>query len=829
MPDFSKLKAAPKEERPTDPIAIFQRLRVTDSSINDLWLAQGDALRAWHSKREETDVAISLNTGAGKTLVGLLVGQSLVNELRSMVLYACSSIQLVLQTAKKAEGYGLPCTTYVRGSFNNDLAAKGEAVCLTTYQALFNGKSRFLNREVAGIVFDDAHAAEHLLRDHFSMHITKERFQEIYSVIVNEFTDYFHAVGLSTSFEEVLAGTGNRLLLVPPFEVRKVHSEILKKLQESSVCDDDNTTFAWAHLKDRIDLCAFIISSMEVTITPAFVPVRTLPYFYSPVRRVYLSATLPSEDVFVRTFGRKPSLQITPTTTAGECERMILIPQKIPNVVDDLVVAKKAIEPHKALILVPSYARAKKRADLVEPPPRESATEAIEEFKQAKGAKKLLLTARYDGVDLPGDMCRVVVIDDLPTGIGPLERFLWEYLKFSSTLRSAVASRVVQSFGRISRGMSDHGVAIITGNSLVEWLQVPKNVSSLPRFLQKQLQLGFQMSGSISSTAEVGEMIQSCLGRHRDWIEAYERFMREAGHEEDFPEPGTVAELALAEAKFAADLWHRDFPAAALHLKKVMDAARDFSSNTACWHKLWLGYALECAGDSETATMLYNQAHAGMRNIPALRPESSSALPIQAVSAARQFELVGGDVRVQRSFDRDLLFLNGTGTVKQTEEALRCLGQYLGFDASRPEQEHGTGPDVLWIFPDKTGLCVDAKTEKGTESTPSYRKEDLGQLSQHVECVKENGDVKKIIPAFIGPEVAASKSGSPPPGVKVASLSKFYDLGETVKAAYRDIAAGSLPLTVGQSTLEQFRQRGLLWPELERTPRMIELRDLKGT
>src|SRR4030095_9989609 len=109
--------------------------------------------------------------------------------------YACSSIQLVLQTAKKAEGYGLPCTTYVRGSFNNDLAAKGGPVCLTTYQALFNGKSRFLNREVAGIVFDDAHAAEHLLRDHFSMHITKERFQEIYSVIVNEFTDYFHAVG----------------------------------------------------------------------------------------------------------------------------------------------------------------------------------------------------------------------------------------------------------------------------------------------------------------------------------------------------------------------------------------------------------------------------------------------------------------------------------------------------------------------------------------------------------------------------------------------------------------------------------------------------------
>ena len=66
--DFSKFKATPKIERVFDPIAIFQRLRVTDPSINDLWLAQGDALREWHKKRAENDVAISLNTGAGKTI-----------------------------------------------------------------------------------------------------------------------------------------------------------------------------------------------------------------------------------------------------------------------------------------------------------------------------------------------------------------------------------------------------------------------------------------------------------------------------------------------------------------------------------------------------------------------------------------------------------------------------------------------------------------------------------------------------------------------------------------------------------------------------------------
>jgi|CZKV01.1.fsa_nt_gi tetratricopeptide (TPR) repeat protein len=825
--DFSKLKAAPKAERLIDPIAIFQRLRVTDPSINDLWLAQGDALRGWHEKRDEKDVAISLNTGAGKTLVGLLIGQSLVNEMRSKVLYACSSIQLVLQTAKKAEGYGLQGTTYVKGDFSNDLFAKGEAVCLTTYQALFNGKSRFFNSEIAGIVFDDSHAAEHLLRDHFSLHIEKKRFESVYSGIANEFADYFHSVGLANSYGEIIDGTGNRLL--PPFEVRRVHSAIIKLLKESSVPTDfDATAFGWEHLKDKIDLCAFIISSSEITITPPFIPVRTLPYFSSGIRRVYLSATLSAADVFVRTFGRRPSSEIKPTTTAGECERMILVPQKMASVADDVIVAKHAITPYKSLILVPSYSRAEQWSNIVKSPSKDTATEAIENFKLAKGTDKLLLTARYDGVDLPGDMCRVVVIDDLPSGLGALERFLWEYLKLSSTLRSAIASRVVQSFGRISRGMSDHGVAIITGRGLVEWLQVPKNLAALPRFLQKQLQLGFQNSAGLQ-VSDVPEMIKSCLDRDPKWIEAYERYMHEADHEDNIPEPATVAELALAEAKFAQDLWFRDYNAAASHLQKTLDDAGNFSTSTACWHKLWLGYALDLAGDSETATTLYQQAHTGFRNIPSLRPEISTStnnLPPQALIVARQFEINGGRVRVPKTFDRDLFYLNGTGTTNQTEEALRCLGQYLGLQATRPDNEHDTGPDVFWLCPDKTALCLDAKTGKQLGSV--YKKDNLGQLSDHVQWVRDNAEVEKIIPAFIGQEKTASESSNPQPGVKVASLKKFFAIGETLKDAYRDIAKNSLPLTVGSTTAECFEKKGLLWPDLEAALQFLELRDLKS-
>jgi hypothetical protein len=59
------------------------------------------------------------------------------------------------------------------------------------------------------------------------------------------------------------------------------------------------------------------------------------------------------------------------------------------------------------------------------------------------------------------------------------------------------------------------------------------------------------------------------------------------------------------------------------------------------------------SGDAATAQALYQQAHAGQRNIPAFRgqasAESDSALPIQAIAAGRLFELPGdGRVVVAR-------------------------------------------------------------------------------------------------------------------------------------------------------------------------------------
>src|SRR4051794_6470678 len=232
--DFTRIARTKPARRLIDPIDLFQSLKITDGAINDLWLAQGEALREWHAYRTLADTAILLNTGAGKTLVGLLAAQSLVNETQGHVVYACGSIQLVKQTAAMAARYGIEVTTYYEGDLSNDLYQRGLAPCITTYQALFNGKSRFFREDLTALVFDDAHTANHLLRDHFTLRLTREALPQLFSQVVQLFAPYHTRIGEGVSYREAYQqGDAYAVRFVPPFAVHAQLGELQRLLVEA--------------------------------------------------------------------------------------------------------------------------------------------------------------------------------------------------------------------------------------------------------------------------------------------------------------------------------------------------------------------------------------------------------------------------------------------------------------------------------------------------------------------------------------------------------------------------------------------------------------------
>jgi len=825
--DFKKIKAKKRTIEPVDPIELFQKLKITDSNINDLWLAQGDALRKWNENRKDRDIGIVLNTGAGKTLVGLLIGQSLVNEIKGKVLYACSSIQLVEQTAEKAKGYGLNVTTYFRRNFNNDLFQKSLAPCITTYQALFNGRSIFFREEIDAVIFDDSHTAEHLLRDHFSLKISRDIFPDTFKKFFALFQDYHIRIG-KASYSDIQDKSSTRSFLIPPFEIHRTHGELLRLFKNAEFNKNKDTTFAWEHLKDHTDLCCIIISGTEITITPPFIPVRLLPYFDKSVRRVYLSATLSATDAFVRTFGCVPNQLVTPKTTAGECERLIIVPSRLKVGEDEITVTKQIIQDKKTLVLVPTYHRSSHWQDFAELPPPESVSEKVTEFKVATGSEKLLLAARYDGVDLPGDTCRIMVMDDLPMGVGPLERFLWEQLKMSNTLRTSIASRIIQSFGRISRGLSDHGVVFLTGDRLIKWLLTPKNIGSLPAFLQKQISLGMQFSESAAYISDLSSAMEQCLGRDEGWLNAYSDYMQNAEHETIEEDTDNLTKIALAESGYAEFMWKRDYQSAIKCLNENLELAYEVSSSTGAWHSLWIGRSFQLEGGEETAIELYKKAHASQYTIPAFPSSGDRGAgesdPPQIVSIDRQFRVHDGKLYTPKNLNRELALLDGSGSPPQVEESLRALGQYLGLKSSRPDNEEGTGPDVLWQLEGEHCLCIEAKTGKTEGSV--YNKSEIGQLLDHIQWVKENTDSENIIPIFVGPVLKVSEAANPPKEFLVMKLESMKELAERLVSALNDVAKSSMPLTLRSDLQRILSERGLLWPECFQTLEHFILRDI---
>ena len=111
------LKITPKKRsKETNPLKIFETLTLRGTAEN-IWDPQSEALRSWDAVRQKKDVVIEMNTGGGKTLIGVLIAQSLVNETAGQVLYVCPTNQLIEQARMRAEECGLEVATYYEGNW----------------------------------------------------------------------------------------------------------------------------------------------------------------------------------------------------------------------------------------------------------------------------------------------------------------------------------------------------------------------------------------------------------------------------------------------------------------------------------------------------------------------------------------------------------------------------------------------------------------------------------------------------------------------------------------------------------------------------------------
>lgn len=805
-----------------------------------LRLEQGEVLKSWFSDRDRRDRVIKQNTGGGKTVVGLLIAQSSINEGKGPAAYLAPDTYLASQAVLEADRLGIAVTEDARD--HRFLA--GEAILVTTLHKMINGRSVFgvsgTGRpvtHVGTVVVDDAHSALNIAEGQFKVHVPAE--SDAYAKLFLLFSDSIKHQSRS-AWVSLKEGQPSGPVRVPFWAWASAQDQVLDLLRQYGENDKEKWIyFAWPLVQQALHLASATFSEREIEIRTPCPAIELIPSFAQAQRRIYLTATLADDGVLVTELGARAedlATAVTPERAADLGDRLILAPLAINPTVADIMVRRMVreiawgdrdgtgTETHErvnAVVLVPSDRAAGNwdgYTDLVCHVKELPAV--VERLKAGEHLGVVVLINKYDGIDLPHDACRLLVIDGVPTPLVPSEAREATALMGSEIHLARRVQRIEQGMGRGIRDAEDHCAVLLLGSDLAMTLTAPQALETYSPATRAQISLSRDLAQQINGEGlqAVRGAIGSFLARDPGWIEVSKRAI--AGVEYD--RTGHVGAVAAGRRR-AFDL------ARAGQMREAGQALQGALNSLGESERAW--FSEEAAGyihavDAERAQTVLREAR--LNNASVLLPlEAAPVKPLRS----REQQAVASSAYLAANYTSPVELLLGVSLMlesivfdpaltDQAESAFEKLGLHLGFPAERPDKLYGTGPDVLWAITDSTHALLELKT--GVDRTDTrITKSETDQLSGHVSWHATNyGTDATPIPVFVHPDHTHRPNASPPPGALVITPDGVARLKDAVRGwatalssenGWQDIEIVKSQLTaaglVGRQVIEKFAVR----------------------
>lgn len=743
MVDFKRLGTATGQGASSSLLETFGRLDRQVSHV-ELRPSQIRALELLDSRIADRDVVVKLNTGGGKTVIGLLYLKHQMDRLKTPVVYLVPTIQLSEQVVREERSIGIAVAPWASGeSYPPESAMRCESVIVCTYDKFFNGKSVFARHDVqlvpSSIVFDDVHAGIESVRSAFSCGLP--------SACRNELLDL---LAPTVRENDPVAWAGmespkSQLILEVPFWILAAN---LRPILEILVkyADSDEMRFAWPNVSHNIETARMFFSSSGAFLTIDPPAVERISHFQNAKHRLFMSASVHDGAVLIRELGcdrasvEKP-VEVGSETAVGE--RMIIVPSLINAEFshEELVqVALSTKQVANVVVLVSAFAQAESwvnaGATLAK---AENITSIVAMLRTSPRGNLVVLAQRFDGLDLPDQSCRLLIIDGLPQGDNIGDRHDMSVVGGISGMRGKVANRIEQGLGRAVRSASDYCVAILAGRDLAAFVARASSLSSMTPQTVKQLEIGKVVSEALVSSPDrvkaVVETIGQSLRRDPDWKGFYLSQMTSAANLgvslDQIAARRGVAQLERTASRHGAV---RNFAAANSDMRDAVALSSGDLATAGILKQTAAKYQYHF--DKAGAMAMQVSAYTDNRHVsrpPALVPSQVRRLTTQAESICewlRGFADPNGALIELSELKAALAFANRFSDV---EAALESLGRTVGAEASRPEREFNRGPDVLWIF-GNTAFIIEAKSEKAAK----LYKSDAEQLQSSMLWVKES-------------------------------------------------------------------------------------------
>lgn len=817
MVDYNKYQDKTQETFSINPIEIFNRLALK-AGINDLYGSQREVLENWFDRRTEQDLVVKLHTGGGKTLVGMLIGLSIMHETKQGVIYLVPNNQLADQAYEKAESYGIQTI-----NFHNETVdpirydfLTGKKLLIATYSALFNARSKFgilhgVNSivEVGGIIVDDAHSGFSIVRDCFSIRLRKVENNSAFNSLLTLFIPDFKRRGEYGTLKDIMSGDEGSILEIPYWIWKRKASDVQNILEKTK----NDFKFQWAFLRDKFDECLAIIGKDAITITPIYPRIKMIPTFYECKRRVYMSATLDDDTPLIENFGADPNTlkrAVTAKTIAGIGERQIIIPS-ITNIPNADQVAGNIVKMYRdssfgIVIIIPSQYGAKPWEDIgaIYANSPDKVKEYVELLISRKSNGPYIFANRYDGMDLIDEACRILIIDELPIQAGEYEKYKAKIMTGSVFLNNLIAARIEQGIGRASRGRGDYSVVVLTGKRLTNWIS--KNYDKMTSGTKVQIKIAYDTLKDVDSEEKLYQTINQCLNRDKSWVNYHAHQLADLT---DLPksDPTKLDVVGLFRKAFNyADDKQYDIAIAKLSSVTEGDIEKEFKGVA---KELQARFYLFWGKENESEKC---QKEAFYLNTNLLRPKT----PGHYVAILNNMDQAKGlfdnlqNYKFRRSFLDDfedcVTYLSTDSSSNQFEDALKTLAKFIGIESQRPENEMREGPDIIWLFPDERAYVMEVKSLKKEEN--SFKKRELGQLLTSRNWFKANYPKYEETAVSIHPNQLSQKEIATL-DIKVLTLSDLQALIEDIRDLLTDICRDDIPdselLNIIQESINKYK------------------------
>ncbi len=758
------------------PEALFRDLR--NRSVEGLLSQQADMLRKYMGHVDEADVAMQMPTGSGKTLVGLLIAEWRRRARGERAVYLCPTRQLVNQVVEQARNkYGIHAMAFVGPQRDYDPSARSdytnaEMLAVTTYNGLFNTNPFFSDAQL--ILLDDAHAAQNYVGDFWSLSVEKwtEGHETLFTSLLSVLKDVLPSTDYSRLAGESDDGDRSWInkLSAPVFYGK--HDELLE-LFDAHCGGGTDFSYKWRVLRDHLKSCHLYFGIGRFLLRPLISPTESHAPFSGAAQRVYMSATLGEGGELERLVGRRALARIPAPEgwdRQGVGRRLFFFPMRSMNeeACNELVVAmlKKA---GRGLILTPSEREANVFRELVDEdlPDFERFSAADIEASKSKfvtTAKSVAIVAnRYDGIDLVGDECRLLIASGLPRATNLQEQFFISRMAVPILYNDRIRTRIVQATGRCTRSSTDYAAVVILGEQLNKFLLRPETRKYLHPELQAEIEFGIDESKDRDLDGFLVNL--GIFFEHGDdWNEVDEYIVAERDERTQEPLPCVEGFLnAVAhEVGYQYALWNEDFETALEEARKVLTALEGpelLRGYRAFWMYLagnasWLMHMGGVQGMDATARDFYGRAAKAAKGVSWLHglariglfdeetfDSSDAALDSAIEGLERQLESLGTvhDSRFERRVKEILDGLNQTAA-GPFERAQVLLGQLLGYTADNSDDD--SAPDPWWVLTDTEGIVFEDYTDCSAGAVISTEK--VRQAASHSDWLADRSEYANV-------------------------------------------------------------------------------------